>query len=95
MILADIGVLDYASRRHPDLRLHLSVQAAASNPLSLDFYRENFGIRRAVLPRVLEVREIAPGGTYGGGGGGLRVRQPRHDDRGAHFARSGRENRLS
>lgn len=59
VILADIGVLDYASRRHPDLRLHLSVQAAASNPLSLDFYRENFGIRRAVLPRVLEVREIA------------------------------------
>ncbi len=59
VILADIGVLDYASRRHPELRLHLSVQAAASNPLSLDFYRENFGIRRAVLPRVLEVREIA------------------------------------
>ncbi len=59
VILADIGVLDYASRRHPDLRRHLSVQAAASNPLSLDFYRENFGIRRAVLPRVLEVKEIA------------------------------------
>lgn len=59
VILADIGVLDYASRRHPELRLHLSVQAAASNPLSLDFYRENFGIRRAVLPRVLEVKEIA------------------------------------
>ena len=46
-------------RRHPELRLHLSVQAAASNPLSLDFYRENFGIRRVVLPRVLTVREIA------------------------------------
>jgi collagenase-like PrtC family protease len=59
VILADIGVLDYASRRHPSLRLHLSVQAGASNPMSLDFYRENFGIRRAVLPRVLEVREIA------------------------------------
>lgn len=59
VILADIGVMDYASRRHPGLRLHLSVQAGASNPLSLDFYRENFGVRRAVLPRVLEVREIA------------------------------------
>ncbi len=58
-ILADIGMMDYASRRHPTLRLHLSVQAGASNPLALDFYRENFGIRRAVLPRVLEVREIA------------------------------------
>ena len=31
-ILADIGVLDYACRKHPDLRRHLSVQAAASNP---------------------------------------------------------------
>ena len=59
VILADIGVMDYARRRHPELRLHLSVQAGASNPLSLDFYRENFGVRRAVLPRVLEVREIA------------------------------------
>lgn len=59
VILADIGVMDYACRTHPSLRLHLSVQAGASNPLSLDFYRENFGIRRAVLPRVLEVREIA------------------------------------
>lgn len=59
VILADIGVMDYASRKHPSLRLHLSVQAGASNPLSLDFYRENFGIRRAVLPRVLEVQEIA------------------------------------
>ena len=59
VILADIGMLDYASRRHPALRLHLSVQAGASNPLALDFYRENFGVCRAVLPRVLEVREIA------------------------------------
>ncbi len=59
VILADIGLLDYASRRHPNLRLHLSVQAAASNPLSLAFYRERFGIRRAVLPRVLTVQEIA------------------------------------
>ena len=25
-ILADVGLLDYASRRHPELRLHLSVQ---------------------------------------------------------------------
>jgi putative protease len=58
VILADIGVLDYASTRHPKLRLHLSVQAAASNPLSLAFYRERFGIRRAVLPRVLTVAEI-------------------------------------
>ena len=58
-ILADIGLLDYAARRHPELRRHLSVQAAASNPLSIDFYRENFGISRVVLPRVLAVKEVA------------------------------------
>ena len=59
VILADIGVMDYACRKHPGLRLHLSVQAGASNTLSLDYYRENFAIQRAVLPRVLAVQEIA------------------------------------
>ena len=59
VILADIGLLDYAARKYPDLRLHLSVQAAASNPLAIGFYAERFGIRRVVLPRVLTVAEIA------------------------------------
>jgi collagenase-like PrtC family protease len=59
VILADIGVLDYATRRHPQMRRHLSVQAAASNPPSIDFYRENFGISRVVLPRVLAIEEVA------------------------------------
>ncbi len=34
VILADIGVLDYAARGHPNLRRHLSVQAAAANALA-------------------------------------------------------------
>ena len=59
VILADIGLLDYAARNHPDLRLHLSVQAAASNARAIDFYAERFGVRRVVLPRVLTVPEIA------------------------------------
>lgn len=59
VILADLGVLDYAARRHPSLRRHLSVQAAAANPLAIDFYREHFGISRVVLPRVLAVSEVA------------------------------------
>lgn len=59
VILADIGLLDYAARKHPDLRLHLSVQAAASNPVAIGFYAERFGIKRVVLPRVLTVAEIA------------------------------------
>lgn len=59
VILADIGLLDYATRRHPSLRRHLSVQASASNHLSIAFYRENFDIKRVVLPRVLSVDEVA------------------------------------
>ena len=59
VILADIGLIEYAARTHPDLRLHLSVQAAASNPQAIRFYAERFGVRRVVLPRVLTVPEIA------------------------------------
>ncbi|KAF0132773.1 MAG: putative protease [Xanthobacteraceae bacterium] len=59
VILADVGLLAYAAERHPDRRLHLSVQAAASNADAINFYAETFGIRRVVLPRVLTVEEIA------------------------------------
>jgi putative protease len=59
LIVADIGLMDYAAARHPGQRLHVSVQAAAANPDAIAFYVETFGARRVVLPRVLSVREIA------------------------------------
>jgi O2-independent ubiquinone biosynthesis protein UbiU len=59
VILADLGLLDYAANKHPDLRRHLSVQAAASNADAIRFYVEAFGVKRVVLPRVLSVAEIA------------------------------------
>jgi putative protease len=59
VILADLGLCDYAARHHPELTLHLSVQASASSVEAMRFYHETFGIRRAVLPRVLTVPEIA------------------------------------
>jgi putative protease len=59
LILADLGLLDYASRRHPAQRLHVSVQAAAANADAIGFYAGAFGVRRVVLPRVLSVPEIA------------------------------------
>ncbi|MGE0649033.1 MAG: peptidase U32 family protein [Gammaproteobacteria bacterium] len=59
VILADLGLLAYAAERHPALRLHLSVQAAAANADAIRFYVEAFGIRRVVLPRILTVAEIA------------------------------------
>ncbi|MCB1004882.1 MAG: U32 family peptidase, partial [Acidimicrobiales bacterium] len=58
VILADVGLLDYASRRHPALRLHLSVQGSATSYEAVNFAHREFGIRRAVLPRVLTVKEI-------------------------------------
>ncbi|SOC07775.1 putative protease [Rhodobacter maris] len=59
VILADIGLLDYAATHHPKLRRHLSVQAAAANPDAINFYAETFDVKRVVLPRVLTVQEIA------------------------------------
>jgi putative protease len=58
LICADIGVLDYAARNQPKLNLHLSVQGSATNYESLRWYHEHFGIKRAVLPRVLSMAQI-------------------------------------
>ena len=58
LIAADPGVLAYASRRHPNLNLHLSVQGSATNYDAINFYREQFGIVRAVLPRVLSMEQV-------------------------------------
>jgi len=59
LILADMGVLDYARDRWPALGLHLSVQASVTNAEGIRFYHETFGIRRVVLPRVLSVNQVA------------------------------------
>jgi putative protease len=59
VILADLGLLAYAARTHPKLRLHLSVQAGAANADAAAFYVEAFSVKRVVLPRVLSVPEIA------------------------------------
>lgn len=58
LILADTGVMDYAARRWPALAQHLSVQASATSHEALRFYHEHFGIRRAVLPRVLSLAQV-------------------------------------
>ncbi|NLD70751.1 MAG: U32 family peptidase [Limnobacter sp.] len=58
LIVADIGLLAYASTRHPDLRLHLSVQGSATNHEAIEFCRREFGVRRAVLPRVLTLAQV-------------------------------------
>jgi putative protease len=58
VILADAGLMRYASRTYPNLRLHLSVQGSATNYEAINFYHEHFGIQRAVLPRVLSLPQV-------------------------------------
>jgi putative protease len=58
LILADPGLMAYARRTHPALRLHLSVQGSATSAEAIAFYRERFNIQRVVLPRVLSLAQV-------------------------------------
>ncbi len=58
VILADPGLMRYACRQHPELRLHLSVQGSATNHQAISFYHQQFGIRRVVIPRVLSLPQV-------------------------------------
>ncbi|OFZ72063.1 MAG: protease [Betaproteobacteria bacterium RBG_16_64_9] len=58
VIVADAGLMDYAARRHPQLRLHLSVQGSATTYEAINFYRRHFKVQRAVLPRVLTLAQV-------------------------------------
>lgn len=58
VIIADLGLMAYACERHPDLRLHLSVQGSATHYEAINLARELFGIKRAVLPRVLTLEQV-------------------------------------
>ncbi|WP_394129559.1 peptidase U32 family protein [Shewanella maritima] len=59
LIVADMSLLDYANTKHKQLPLHLSVQASATNLAALSFYKDNFNIERAVLPRVLSMKQVS------------------------------------
>jgi collagenase-like PrtC family protease len=58
LIVADVAVMAYCRDHHPGLRLHLSVQASATSAAAIAFYRERYGIVRAVLPRVLTLERV-------------------------------------
>jgi len=59
LIVADVGVMDYIRSRSDTFPIHLSVQASATNLQALNFYYQNFGIKRAVVPRVLSLAQVA------------------------------------
>ncbi len=58
LIMAETSLLDHANRHHPDTPRHLSVQGSATSPAALRFFHEQFGISRAVLPRVLSLSQV-------------------------------------
>jgi putative protease len=58
VIVADAGLMRHASREHPALELHLSVQGSATSHEAVNFFHEHFGVRRAVLPRVLSLAQV-------------------------------------
>lgn len=58
LIASNIAVLDYAATHYPELELHLSVQASATNAAAINFFKP-FGIKRVVLPRVLSYQQVA------------------------------------
>ncbi|MBD9446246.1 peptidase U32 family protein [Rhizobium sp. RHZ01] len=59
LIVADFGLMAHVAEHHPAQRLHISVQASASNPEALSYLVDCFGAARIVLPRTLTIQDIA------------------------------------
>jgi len=58
LIIADLGVLDYAANKYPDVERHVSVQASTTNIEAINFFANNFDVERVVLPRVLSIQQV-------------------------------------
>ena len=58
LIIADLGVLDYAAHKYPEIERHVSVQASSTNLETIKFFKNNFDVQRIVLPRVLSVQQV-------------------------------------
>jgi len=57
-IVADAGLMRHARERYPELELHLSVQGSATSYEAINFFHQHFGVKRAVLPRVLSLAQL-------------------------------------
>ncbi len=58
IILADLALLQYARDKYPNQEIHLSVQASATNTAAIQFYHQQFNVKRVVLPRVLSLKQV-------------------------------------
>lgn len=57
IIVADLGVMNYAKENYPDLRLHASVLAKTYNAKAADFYKR-FNVKRVTVPCLLHLHEV-------------------------------------
>ena len=83
LILADPGLMQYRTAKHPQQRLHLSVQGSATNAEAIGSYARQFGVRRVVQPRVLSLTQVRAITARRCRGRGIRFRQPMRDGRGS------------
>jgi len=58
LIISDLSILAYAAENYPQIELHLSVQASATNAEAINYYQQNFNVKRVVLPRVLSIHQV-------------------------------------
>jgi len=58
LIMSDPGLMSIVREKHPEIPLHLSVQANATNWKSIEFWHKALGIERVILSRELKLTEI-------------------------------------
>jgi U32 family peptidase len=58
LIMADPGLIAQTIKRYPDIPIHLSTQANATNWTAVSFWRD-IGVKRIILSRELRLKEIA------------------------------------
>lgn len=52
VVLADLGMLEFARVAYPRLRLHATMPIAGATPHMVSFYAKTFGVKRIVLPLI-------------------------------------------
>ncbi len=58
LIMSDPGLISIVKSKHPEIPIHLSVQANVMNWQGVKFWHERLGIERVILSRELQLNEI-------------------------------------
>jgi putative protease len=56
--LSDPGLMEYAAKTYPRLSLHVGVRAGATTYEAVNFYRDHFGAKRAVISRTVGLAQL-------------------------------------